>query len=167
MKLTDEALQILEILENDFKSSYKSIALQLNITEARVQELIKELEENRIIVSYPTLIDWTKVDGQETVEAMIDVKVTPERGVGFDEVAERIYRYPEVKSLYLMSGTYDLSVTLEGKTMRDIALFVSRKLATIEGVLSTTTHFKLKQYKHDGVIIEGNEDTDRRMVVSP
>lgn len=167
MKLTNEELQVLEILEENPKTARKSIALQLNISEEQVSEVIEKLEKNRIIVSYSTLIDWNKVDGEETVEAMIDVKVTPERGVGFDEVAERIYRYPEVTSLYLMSGTYDLSVTLEGKTMRDIALFVSRKLATIEGVISTTTHFKLKKYKHDGIIIEGDEDEDRRMVVTP
>lgn len=167
MKLTNEELQILDILEDNHNSSHQSIALQLNLTAEKVQEIIKKLEEQRIIISYPTLIDWNNIEGQETVEAMIDVKVTPERGVGFDEVAERIYRYPEVTSLYLMSGTYDLSVTLEGKTMRDIALFVSRKLATIEGVISTTTHFKLKKYKHDGVIIEGDQDEDRRMVVTP
>lgn len=167
MKLTHEELQVLEILEENHQTSHESIALQLNISEEKVREIIKKLEEERIIVSYSTLIDWNKVDGQETVEAMIDVKVTPERGVGFDEVAERIYRYPEVTSLYLMSGTYDLSVTVEGKTMRDVALFVSKKLATIEGVISTTTHFKLKRYKHDGIIIEGDEEEDRRMVVTP
>jgi len=167
MKLTNEELQILGILEENHNSSHKSIALQLNITVEKVQKIIKKLEDERIIISYPTLIDWNNIEGKETVEAMIDVKVTPERGVGFDEIAERIYRYPEVTSLYLMSGTYDLSVTLEGKTMRDIALFVSRKLATIEGVISTTTHFILKKYKHDGVIIEGDHDEDRRMVVTP
>lgn len=167
MKLTHEELQVLEILEENHQTSHESIALQLNISEEKVHRIIEKLEEERIIVSYSTLIDWNKVDGQETVEAMIDVKVTPERGVGFDEVAERIYRYPEVTSLYLMSGTYDLSVTVEGKTMRDVALFVSKKLATIEGVISTTTHFKLKRYKHDGIIIEGDEEEDRRMVVTP
>ena len=118
-------------------------------------------------MSYPTLIDWSKVDGQENIIAMIDVKVTPKRGVGFDEVAERIYRFPEVTSMYLMSGAYDLSVTVEGKSMNQIANFVSEKLSTIENVISTTTHFMLKKYKHDGVIFGGNNDKDRRMVVSP
>jgi len=167
MKLTNNELHVLAILEENSNTSYNSIAMQLKISEEKVQQIIKKLEEERIIVSYPTLINWNSIEGKETVEAMIDVKVTPERGVGFDEVAERIYRYPEVTSLYLMSGTYDLSVTLEGKTMKEIALFVSRKLATIEGVISTTTHFMLKKYKHDGVIIEGKDDKDHRMVVSP
>ncbi|WP_194074621.1 Lrp/AsnC family transcriptional regulator [Oceanobacillus halophilus] len=167
MKLTTEELQILAILEENHQVTNELIAMQLNMTEETVQKHIKKLEREKIIVSYPTLIDWNKIEGKETVEAMIDVKVTPQRGVGFDEVAKRIYRYPEVESLYLMSGTYDLSVTIAGKTMKEIALFVSKKLATVEGVISTTTHFILKKYKHDGVIIEGDDDKDRRMVVSP
>ncbi|WP_425463992.1 Lrp/AsnC family transcriptional regulator [Oceanobacillus piezotolerans] len=167
MKLSAEELNILAILEEKHHISNESIAMQLNITEEKVQQLIQKLENEKIIVSYPTLIDWNKIEGKETVVAMIDVKVTPQRGVGFDEIAERIYRYPEVSSLYLMSGTYDLSVTVEGRTMKEIALFVSKKLAIIEGVISTTTHFMLKKYKHDHVIIEGNEDKDRRMVVTP
>jgi DNA-binding Lrp family transcriptional regulator len=113
------------------------------------------------------LIDWSKVVGKESIVAMIDVKVTPKRGVGFDDVAERIYRFPEVTSLYLMSGAYDLSITIEGKTMSEIARFVSEKLSTIDNVISTTTHFMLKKYKHDGVIFGENNDRDRRMVVSP
>ncbi|WP_010651295.1 Lrp/AsnC family transcriptional regulator [Oceanobacillus massiliensis] len=167
MKLTTEELNILSILDDNHSVSAKSIAMQLGLTEENVKKLIKKLEDEKIIVSYPTLIDWNKIEGKETIVAMIDVKVTPQRSVGFDEVAEQIYRYPEVTSLYLMSGTYDLSVTVEGKTMKEIALFVSNKLATLENVVSTTSHFILKKYKHDGVIIEGNEDKDRRMVVSP
>lgn len=167
MNLTNEELEILAILEEGHRVSKDSIAMQLNISEEQVEKYIKKLEDEKIIISYPTLIDWGKINGKETVEAMIDVKVTPKRGVGFDEVAERIYRYPEVSSVYLMSGTYDLSVTLEGKTMKEIALFVSDKLSTLDSVVSTTTHFILKKYKHDGVIIEGNEDEDRRMVVTP
>lgn len=141
--------------------------MQVQLSEDKVAELIKKLEDENIIVSYPALIDWSKVDGKENVVAMIDVKVTPKRGVGFDEVAEKIYRFPEVTSLYLMSGAYDLSVTVEGKTMKEIAMFVSDKLSTVENVISTTTHFMLKKYKHDGVIIEGKDDQDRRMVVAP
>ncbi|WP_087972063.1 Lrp/AsnC family transcriptional regulator [Oceanobacillus rekensis] len=167
MKLTNQELNILAILDENHSVSPKSIAMQLETTEENVNKLIKKLEEEKIIVSYPTLINWNKIEGKETIVAMIDVKVTPQRGVGFNEVAEQIYRYPEVSSLYLMSGTYDLSVTIEGKSMKDIALFVSNKLATIENVVSTTSHFMLKKYKHDGVIMEGNEDKDRRMVVSP
>jgi DNA-binding Lrp family transcriptional regulator len=167
LKLTNQELNILAILDENHRVSAKSIAMQLEMTEENVNKLIKKLEEEKVIVSYPTLIDWNKIEGKETIVAMIDVKVTPQRGVGFNEIAEQIYRYPEVRSLYLMSGTYDLSVTIEGKTMQEIALFVSNKLATIENVVSTTSHFMLKKYKHDGVIIEGNEDKDRRMVVSP
>ncbi|MCU9613016.1 Lrp/AsnC family transcriptional regulator [Caldibacillus lycopersici] len=167
MKLTNEELEILAILEENHRVPVETIAIQIQLSEEKVQQIIKKLEDEKIIISYPALIDWTKIDGKENIEAMIDVKVTPKRGVGFDEVAERIYRFPEVTSLYLMSGTYDLSVTVEGKTMKEIAMFVSEKLSTIENVISTTTHFMLKKYKHDGVIIEGKQDKDRRMVVSP
>jgi DNA-binding Lrp family transcriptional regulator len=167
MKLTNEELEILSILEENHRQSTAAIAMQLQLSEEKVTELIKKLEDEHIIVSYPALIDWSKVDGKESVIAMIDVKVTPKRGVGFDEVAEKIYRFPEVTSVYLMSGAYDLSVTVEGKTLKEIAMFVSEKLSTIENVLSTTTHFMLKKYKHDGVIIEGKDDEDRRMVVVP
>nr|WP_306798742.1 Lrp/AsnC family transcriptional regulator [Oceanobacillus saliphilus] len=165
--MNNEELNILSILEENHKVSTEAIAMQLQTSEENVTKLIKKLEDEKIIVSYPTLIDWNKIEGNETVVAMIDVKVTPQRNVGFNEVAEQIYRYPEVTSLYLMSGTYDLSVTVEGKTMKEIALFVSNKLASIENVVSTTTHFMLKKYKHDGVIVEGNDDKDRRMVISP
>ncbi|WP_096272477.1 Lrp/AsnC family transcriptional regulator [Paucisalibacillus globulus] len=167
MKLLQEQLDILEILEENHQVSTKSIAEQLQLDEEEVKKHIKQLEQDGIIVSYPALIDWSKIEGKEAIVAMVDVKVTPKRGVGFDEVAERIYRYPEVKSLYLMSGTYDLSVSVEGKSMKDIALFISEKLSTIESVVSTTTHFMLKKYKHDGVIMEGDKDDDRRMVITP
>lgn len=167
MKLSSEELEILKILEENNRIPVESIASMVLCNEETVKNTIKKLEEEKIIISYPTLIDWTKVEGQENVVAMIDVKVTPKRGVGFDEVAERIYRFPEVSSLYLMSGAYDLSITVEGKTMNQISSFVSEKLSTIENVISTTTHFMLKKYKHDGVVFEGDNDKDRRMVVSP
>lgn len=167
MQLSTNELNILAVLEENHRTTTESMAMQLNMTVEEVENSIKKLEKEKIIISYPTLIDWNKIAGKENVVAMIDVKVTPQRGVGFDEIAEKIYRYPEVDSLYLMSGTYDLSVTLEGKTLREISMFVSNKLATIEGVISTTTHFMLKRYKHDGVMIEGDDDEDRRMVVTP
>ncbi|KYD18671.1 MAG: Lrp/AsnC family transcriptional regulator [Caldibacillus debilis] len=167
MRLTKEELEILAILEENHRTPVETIAMQVQTTPENVKKIIERLEKEKIIVSYPALIDWNKIDGKEHVVAMIDVKVTPKRGVGFDEVAERIYRYPEVTSLYLMSGTYDFSVTVEGKNLKDIATFVSEKLATIENVVSTTTHFLLKKYKHDGVIIEGKQDKDRRMVITP
>ncbi|OLS33980.1 Lrp/AsnC family transcriptional regulator [Bacillus sp. MRMR6] len=167
MKLTNEELEILSILEENHKVPAETIAAMANMSVENVNEAIKKLEEEKIIVSYPALINWSKVEGKENIIAMIDVKVQPKRGVGFDEVAERIYRFPEVTSLYLMSGAYDLSITIEGKTMSEIASFVSEKLSTIDNVISTTTHFMLKKYKHDGVIFSNSKDTDRRMVVSP
>ncbi|WP_066067150.1 Lrp/AsnC family transcriptional regulator [Neobacillus soli] len=168
MQLTSEEVEILKIIEENHKISVETIASMALCSEETVRTTIEKLEQEKIIISYPTLIDWSKVEGQENVIAMIDVKVTPKRGVGFDEVAGRISRFPEVSSLYLMSGAYDLSITVEGKTMNQIAAFVSEKLSTIENVMSTTTHFMLKKYKHDGVNFRGaNDDKDRRMVVSP
>jgi DNA-binding Lrp family transcriptional regulator len=167
MKLTSEELEILKIMEENHRMPVETIALMATTSEEAVQNAIKKLEDEKIIMSYPTLIDWSKVEGQEGVVAMIDVKVTPKRGVGFDEVAERIARFPEVSSLYLMSGAYDLSITVEGKTMQEVAQFVSQKLSPIESVVSTTTHFMLKKYKHDGVIFDEGDEKDRRMVVTP
>ncbi len=157
--------EILEILEENNRIEPEQIAVMLGRSLAEVQEAIRQMEEDRVIVKYQTLINWEKT-GYETVAALIDVKVTPQREVGFDTVAERIYRFPEVKSVYLMSGGYDLSVLVEGKSMKDVAFFVAEKLATIEHVNSTTTHFILKRYKQDGVIFEDQEE-DRRLVVTP
>jgi DNA-binding Lrp family transcriptional regulator len=167
MKLNNEEIEILKTIEENHQIPLETIASMVLSSEEMVRKTIKKLEEQKIIMSYPTLIDWSKVEGQESIIAMIDVKVTPKRGVGFDEVAERISRFPEVSSLYLMSGAYDLSITIEGKTMNQIASFVSEKLSTIETVISTTTHFMLKKYKHDGVRFGGGDEKDRRMVVSP
>jgi DNA-binding Lrp family transcriptional regulator len=167
MKLSNEELEILKLIEENHKITEETIALMVMSSEETVRNTIKKLEEEKVIVSYPALIDWSKVEGQENIIAMIDVKVTPKRGVGFDEVAERIYRFPEVTSLYLMSGAYDLSITMEGQTMNQIASFVSEKLSTIDNVISTTTHFMLKKYKHDGVIFGGGDEKDRRMVITP
>jgi len=168
MQLSSEEIEILKIIEENHKLPIESIALMAMSTEDTVTATIEKLEKSQIIKSYPTLIDWSKVEGQENVTAMIDVKVTPKRGVGFDEVAQRISRFPEVSSLYLMSGAYDLSITVEGRSMIQISQFVSEKLSTIENVVSTTTHFMLKKYKHDGVIFQSeNDDKDRRMVVTP
>lgn len=166
MKLTEKETEILEILEKDSRLSAETVSKMVDLSVEETEKLIKGLEERRIIVDYSTTIDWNKVDGHEGVTAMIDVKVTPKRGVGFNEIAERIYRFQEVKSVYLMSGAYDLSVIIEGRTMSDIAHFVSEKLSTLDSVISTTTHFILKKYKHDGKIFDQGEE-DKRMVVSP
>ena len=125
-----------------------------------IKKLIREYEKDGVIVGYKTLIDWDKTD-REYVSALIEVKITPQRDRGFDRVAEKIYSYPEVQSLYLMSGGYDLCVLIEGKTMKEVAYFVAQKLATIEEVVSTATHFVLRKYKDKGVVY-GVEEIDER-----
>ncbi|AGN37714.1 putative transcriptional regulator AlaR [Bacillus paralicheniformis ATCC 9945a] len=166
MKLTEKETEILEILEENSRLEPETIAKMANISQEETKAIIEKLEKEKVIIDYSAMIDWRKVDGHEGVTAMIDVKVTPKRGVGFDEVAERIYRFQEVESVYLMSGVYDLSVVIRGRTMSDISHFVSEKLSTLESVVSTTTHFILKKYKHDGKVFDSGDD-DKRIVVSP
>lgn len=156
---------ILKLLESNSKLSSEDLAKMLDASPQEVEKEIKKLEEEKIILGYGTLINWEKA-GEEVVSALIDVKVIPQRNVGFDQVAERIQRYPEVKALFLMSGSYDLSVLVEGKNLKEVARFVSEKLATIEHVQSTTTHFVLKKYKQSGIIFENNEK-ERRQVLIP
>ncbi|TGA98088.1 Lrp/AsnC family transcriptional regulator [Sporolactobacillus shoreae] len=166
MKLTATEIEIAEILEKDARLTNEDVAKMTNLSIEQTREIIKKLEDQNVIVRYVSLVDWTKIDGHQGVTAMIDVKVTPKRDVGFQNVAERIYRHSEVKSVYLMSGTYDLSVVVEGHSVNEVAHFVTQKLSTIDGVISTTTHFVLKKYKHDGTIYDSN-DKDKRIVVSP
>ena len=157
--------EILELLEANDRLTAAEIAAMLGITEAETKTKIASLEHDKIILNYRAMINWEKA-GVEKVAAVIEVRVTPQRDVGFDEIAERIYRFPEVKSVFLMSGAYDLQVLVEGTTMKEVAQFVSQKLATIDNVLSTATHFLLKKYKLEGVILEESE-TVERLVVSP
>jgi DNA-binding Lrp family transcriptional regulator len=159
-----EILEILEILEKNGRASVEEIALMLDKTVDEVQAMIKKLEEDNVIVGYNTLINWDK-SNKETVVALIEVRVTPQRGRGFDQVAERIYRYPQVKACYLMSGGFDLTVIVEGKTMKEVALFVAEKLAPLESVVSTSTHFVLKRYKDEGVIFEESNKDDREALI--
>jgi DNA-binding Lrp family transcriptional regulator len=166
MTFTELEIELLEIIEKDSRISFDTIAKMVGISADEAAKVIKRLEDLQVIVEYNSKINWRRVEGHEGVTAIIDVKVTPKRGVGFDEIAERIYRYPEVKSLYLMSGAYDLSVEIEGRSMSEVGNFVSEKLSTLDSVLSTTTHFVLKKYKHDGTIFEQGEK-DKRIVVSP
>jgi DNA-binding Lrp family transcriptional regulator len=166
MKLTEKEMEIVEILEKDARLAVENVAKMVSLNVEETEALIKKLEDNKIIVRYISVIDWTKIEEYSGVRAMIDVKVTPKRGVGFDEVAERIYRFKEVNSVYLMSGAYDLSVIIEGQSMNEVARFVSQKLSALDSVISTTTHFILNKYKHDGVIFEP-ENKDKRIVVSP
>ncbi|MOA11200.1 leucine-responsive transcriptional regulator [compost metagenome] len=137
----------------------------LDVSVEEVKQAIAELEKEHIIVKYAAVVNWSKVDDQK-VTALIEVQITPERGHGFEGIAERIYLYPEVKSVYLMSGAYDLLVEIEGKNLKEVASFVSNKLSPIDAVLSTKTFFILKKYKQDGIIFEEHEG-DHRLMVSP
>ena len=158
-------MSILDILTDDARTPVSQIAVMLGISEGEVADTIRRLEQQRIILKYPALINWEKVDVDE-VEAMIEVRVTPQRGEGYDAIAEQIYRFEEVNSVYLMSGGYDLLVNLKARTVRQLALFVAEKLSTIEHVISTATHFVLNKYKDQGVIMEESQD-DLRLKVTP
>ncbi|WP_080066533.1 Lrp/AsnC family transcriptional regulator [Ruminiclostridium hungatei] len=153
-------LEILEILEKNSRATAEEIAVMLGKPVEEVKEAIKKFEEENIIAGYSTLINWDRTE-REKVTALIEVKVTPQRGLGFDKIADRIYKYPEVTACYLMSGGFDLTVIIEGRTMKEVALFVSEKLAPLESVLSCATHFVLKKYKDKGTIFE-EKQTDRR-----
>lgn len=155
---------ILKILDKEQgKLNVAEIAAAAGITEAAAEAKIEELEKNHIIVGYKTIVNWEKTD-RDVVTALIDLRVTPQRGEGFDKIAERIYKYPQVSSLYLMSGAYDLSVVIEGKTMKEVALFVAQKLAPMESVISTATHFVLKKYKEEGVIFKQSGKDSRQVI---
>ena len=158
-------MSILDILTEDARTPVSQIAVMLGISEHEVSDTIRRLEQQRIILKYPALINWEKVDVDE-VEAMIEVRVTPQRGEGFEAIAEQIYRFEEVNSVYLMSGGYDLLVNLKARTVRQLALFVAEKLSTIEHVISTATHFVLNKYKDQGVIMDETQD-DLRLKVTP
>lgn len=155
---------ILDILEKSSKKmTADQIAQMLGADEAEVDSIIKGLEKDNTIVGYKTMINWEKTD-KETVTAIIELRITPQRGEGFDKVAEKIYKYPQVKSLFLMSGAYDLCVVIEGQTMKDVALFVASKLAPMDNVLSTATSFVLKKYKDDGMIFYNDEEDTRQVI---
>lgn len=163
--MNDFKLSILELLQEDARRAPSLIATMLDATEEDVVAAIAEMEQDKLIVKYTPVVNWGRVD-DETVTASIEVQITPERGRGFDAIAERIYHYPEVTAVYLMSGSYDLLVEVEGKTLKEVASFVSDKLATLEPVLSTKTHFILKKYKQDGIIFEETQ-VDQRLLISP
>ncbi len=157
--------QLLSIIEKNSRIGISELAVLLGREEIEVANEIKKLEEERVICGYHTLIDWEKTS-IEKVSAIIEVRVTLQRGQGFDKIAQRIYNYPEVKSVYLISGGFDLMVTLEEKTLKEIAAFVSDKLSTLDNVLSTGTHFVLKKYKDHGTILDEVKE-DVREVVTP
>ncbi len=163
--IRDLELSILEILFNDSRTTPAQIAVMTGHSEEEVSAVIRSLEAQKIILKYPAMINWDRVEIDQ-VEAVIEVRVTPQRDEGFDAIAEQIYRFDEVSSVYLMSGAYDLMVTVKAKNMKSLALFVAEKLSTLDHVLSTATHFVLKKYKLEGVIFEERRK-DERLVISP
>lgn len=155
--------QILNYIETNARVDMKELAVILGMNEIDVINEIAAMESAGVICGYHTLIDWDKVT-QEKVQALIEVRVTPQRGKGFDDIAERIYKYPEVKSTYLISGAYDLLILMEGKTLREISSFVSEKLSTLDSVISTATHFVLRKYKDNGTILHKEYEDERIMM---
>ena len=157
--------KILTYIERNSRVDLKDLAIMLGTDEATIANEIAQMEKEGVICGYHTLIDWDKTSS-EKVTALIEVKVTPQRGLGFDKIAERIYNYPEVNAVYLISGSYDLLVTIEGRTLREAAQFVSDKLSPLDSVLSTKTNFILKKYKDHGTIM-AEKEKDERMLMTP
>lgn len=157
--------KILTFIEKNSRVDLKELAIMLGVSEASVMQELEQMEAEHVICGYHTIIDWDKV-GIEKVTALIEVRVTPQRGMGFDKVAERVYNYPEVTSVYLISGGFDFMVILEGKTLREVSQFVSEKLSTLDSVLSTKTNFILKKYKDHGTVI-AEKKKDERIQVAP
>ena len=157
--------KILSILEKNSRIDLKDVAILLGESEVDVANAVAELEKEKIICGYHTLINWDKTS-EEKVTALIEVKVTPQRGLGFDSIAERLYKFEEVHAVYLMAGGFDFTVIIEGKTMKSVAQFVSEKLAPLDAVLSTSTHFVLKKYKDHGTVLD-EETKDESMLVTP
>lgn len=157
--------RILAIIEKNSRIDIHDLALILDTTEIAVANEIAQMEKENIICGYHTLINWDNTSDEKVI-ALIEVKVTPQRGMGFDKIAERIYKFDEVEAVYLMSGGFDFTVIIEGKTMRSVAQFVSDKLAPMEAVMSTATSFVLKKYKEHGTILV-KESTDERMLITP
>ena len=156
--------EILNILDKEKGNvSRAKIAQMLGMEEKEVADKIEKMEKENVIVGYKTIVNWDKTD-KDVVVALIELRITPQRGEGFDKVAERMYKYPQVKSLYLMSGAYDLAVTIEGKSMKEVALFVAQKLAPMDSIISTATHFVLKKYKEEGIVFEDDEKDTRQVI---
>ena len=158
--------EILKLLEDDCRRSPAELAAMLGEEEAAVSEAVQNMEKENLILGYKAMVDWDRT-GEEIVTALIEVKVTPQRGDGFEHIAERIYQFDEVESLYLMSGAYDFTVIITGRTLKEVANFVSVRLSTIDGVLSTATHFVLKKYKDHGTVFDRQDEADERMLVTP
>ncbi len=156
--------EILNLLKNNAKLSSEDIAKVLKCKASSVKSDIKKLEKNKVILGYKAIVNEDKVKGLKPVRAIVEVKVTPKRNLGFDYIAERIYRFPEVKTCYLVSGTYELLLMLEGEDIRKVSQFIAEKLAPLEGVKGTVTHFFLKKYKEEGVIFESKGGNHRKNI---
>ena len=155
--------KLLQLLEDDCTLTHAQLASMSGLTEAEVAAAIKKYEEERVILGYTAIVDWDRTD-RESVTALIEVNVTPQRGEGFDRVAQRIYQYDEVESVYLMSGSFDLIVIISGRSLKEVALFVGEKLAPLEDVTGTATHFILKKYKEKHLIFQKQEVQEERFV---
>lgn len=158
--------QILDAIGRNGRFSTEELAALLATDEETIKREIKEMEDANVICGYPTLINWDNTD-HEKVTALIEVQVTPQRDMGFNKVAERIYRFEEVESLYLMSGGFDLTVIIEGKSMKEVARFVTEKLSTLEYINSTATYFVLKKYKEHGLVMSKEQHDSERMLITP
>lgn len=155
--------KLLQLLENDCTLTPEQLAPMTGMTVEEVKAAVQKYEEERVILGYQAVVDWDRTP-RETVTALIEVKVTPQRGEGFDRVAERIYQYDEVESVYLMSGAFDLTVIISGRTLKEVALFVGEKLAPLEDVTGTATHFILHKYKENNLIFEKREEQEREWI---
>jgi DNA-binding Lrp family transcriptional regulator len=156
--------QLLSLLSENARLTAKQLAVMLNLTEAEVAEKISAYEKQGVIRGYKTLVNWEKID-KNKASALIELRVSPKRDRGFDEIANRIMQFDEVESVYLMSGGFDLAVKVHGKSMQDIAMFVMRRLSTLDSVLSTSTHFILTRYKDDGIVMNSEDEQDERRSV--
>ncbi len=160
----DKAAMILDLLHRDCRRSIEEIATMLSLPAEEVAGIIDELEKKRVILGYGARINWDEANGTDIVTAYIELKVTPQRDLGYDRIAERIYQYPEVKAINLMSGSYDFGITVEGRNIKEISQFVSGHLAPMESVTGTATHFVLKRYKYDGVVCAQPEKDEREVI---
>jgi DNA-binding Lrp family transcriptional regulator len=156
--------ELLKLLENDARLNASQLSEMTGIPAAEVSKQIKKAEKDRVILKYKAVVNWDKA-GDDSVWGMIEVRVSPQSNVGFDAIAEQLYRFPETRTVYLVSGTYDLMLVVTGKTLKDVGEFISENVATIEGIQGTVTHFVLKRYKEDGEIIEGNPEVKRQPVI--
>ena len=164
--LSNEDRKLLDIISKDCRLTIKELAVQTGLSEESIENRIKQREEDKVIVQYSPVINRERT-GEPLVTALIDINVLPQRGYGFDKIAKRLQKFPEIKAVYLMSGGYDLSLLIEGKSMQEVALFVAEKLAPLEHIQSTTTHFILRCYKRDGVELLGDDEIPERLVISP